>query len=110
MDAGTHIIFIGEIVGAEALQDAPPMSYACYQQVKRGTAPPVAPTFIQQSKRKEDDKNMTKYECSVCGYVYDPAKGDPEHAIALGTAFEGLPDDWVCPVCGSSKSEFSKSS
>jgi rubredoxin len=49
---------------------------------------------------------MKKYTCSVCGYVYDPALGDPEHGIAPGTAFEDLPDDWVCPICGSEKSKF----
>ena len=51
---------------------------------------------------------MDKYVCIPCGYVYDPAKGDPEHGIAPGTAFESLPDDWVCPVCGAEKSMFEK--
>ena len=49
---------------------------------------------------------MQKYECSVCGYIYAPAKGDPDGGIAPGTPYESLPDDWVCPVCGASKSEF----
>ena len=48
-----------------------------------------------------------KYECGPCGYVYDPAEGDPDNGIAPGTAFEDLPEDWVCPVCGASKEEFS---
>ena len=43
---------------------------------------------------------MKKYVCDTCGYVYDPAVGDPDGGIAPGTAFEDLPDDWVCPVCG----------
>jgi rubredoxin len=47
-----------------------------------------------------------KYQCSVCGYVYDPAKGDPSSGVKPGTAFEDLPADWVCPVCGSPKSKF----
>ncbi len=51
---------------------------------------------------------MDKYECTVCGYVYDPAEGDVENGIAPGTKFEDLPDDWVCPVCGVGKSEFEK--
>ena len=51
---------------------------------------------------------MDKYVCTVCGYVYDPAKGDPETGIAGGTAFEDLPDDWVCPICGASKTAFEK--
>lgn len=50
---------------------------------------------------------MTKYICDVCGYVYDPAKGDPENNIDPGTSFEDLPDDWVCPECGAEKDEFS---
>ena len=49
---------------------------------------------------------MGKYVCTVCGYVYDPAIGDPDNGIAAGTAFEDLPDDWVCPVCGADKSQF----
>lgn len=49
---------------------------------------------------------MKKYVCLVCNYVYDPEAGDPENGILPGTAFEDLPDDWVCPVCGVSKDEF----
>lgn len=49
---------------------------------------------------------MKKYECGPCGYTYDPAVGDPDNGIAAGTAFEDLPEDWVCPVCGAEKSEF----
>ncbi|PKM62980.1 MAG: rubredoxin [Firmicutes bacterium HGW-Firmicutes-21] len=46
-----------------------------------------------------------KYEC-VCGYIYDPAVGDPDSGIAPNTAWEALPEDWVCPVCGLDKSAF----
>ncbi|MBN2059854.1 MAG: rubredoxin [Deltaproteobacteria bacterium] len=49
---------------------------------------------------------MSKYECTVCGYIYDPAEGDPDNDINPGTAFEDIPEDWVCPVCGASKSQF----
>jgi len=52
--------------------------------------------------------SMAKYECTVCGYIYDPALGDPDGKVAPGTPFEKLPDDWVCPVCGAAKSEFKK--
>ena len=48
-----------------------------------------------------------KYECEPCGYVYDPATGDPDNGIEPGTAFEDLPEDWVCPLCGAGKEEFS---
>ena len=51
---------------------------------------------------------MDKYKCSVCGYIYDPQKGDPDSNIEEGTAFEDLPDDWVCPVCGAAKDQFEK--
>jgi len=51
---------------------------------------------------------MDKYECQVCGYVYDPAEGDDNAGIAPGTAFEDLPADWVCPLCGVGKDEFEK--
>jgi len=50
--------------------------------------------------------SMKKYVCSACGYVYDPEVGDPDSGVAPGTAFEDIPDDWVCPVCGVSKDEF----
>jgi rubredoxin len=49
---------------------------------------------------------VKKYVCNACGYVYDPALGDPDNGIAAGTAFEDLPDDWVCPQCGVGKDEF----
>ncbi|MGO9018423.1 MAG: rubredoxin [Syntrophobacteraceae bacterium] len=49
---------------------------------------------------------MNRYVCTVCGYVYDPAAGDPDNGIAAGTKFEDLPDDWVCPVCGAPKEDF----
>lgn len=49
---------------------------------------------------------MKKYVCTVCGYVYDPAEGDTDSGIAAGTAFEDIPDDWTCPVCGVSKEDF----
>lgn len=49
---------------------------------------------------------MKKYVCVVCGFVYDPAVGMPDEGIAAGTAFEDIPDDWCCPDCGVSKSDF----
>ena len=50
---------------------------------------------------------MSKYVCNICGYEYDPAAGDPDNGIAPGTAFEDLPADWVCPLCGVGKEDFS---
>ncbi|MPN50913.1 Rubredoxin [bioreactor metagenome] len=51
---------------------------------------------------------MDKYVCSVCGYVYDPAEGDPDHDVPAGTPWEAVPEDWVCPMCGADKSMFEK--
>lgn len=51
---------------------------------------------------------MDKYVCTACGYVYDPELGDPDSGIAPGTSFEDIPEDWVCPLCGVSKSDFEK--
>ena len=53
-----------------------------------------------------NDSNMKKYVCTVCGYVYDPAVGDPDSGIEPGTAFEDIPADWVCPLCGVGKDDF----
>ena len=57
---------------------------------------------------ESEDSMMKKYVCNLCGYVYDPAEGDPENGVAPGTPFENLPDEWVCPMCGASKDEFSE--
>lgn len=54
------------------------------------------------------EKKMEKWECTACGYVYDPDKGDPENGISPGTPFENLPEDWVCPQCGVGKEFFQK--
>jgi rubredoxin len=51
---------------------------------------------------------LTKWECMLCGYVYDEDSGDPDNGINPGTKFEDIPDDWVCPVCGAPKSDFRK--
>ena len=51
---------------------------------------------------------MKKYVCEPCGYEYDPEVGDPDNGIAAGTAFEDLPEDWVCPICGLGKDVFVK--
>ncbi|MHC4598572.1 MAG: rubredoxin [Planctomycetota bacterium] len=49
---------------------------------------------------------MKKYECTACGYIYDPEKGDPDAGVAPGTSFEDVPEDWVCPTCGVGKDMF----
>lgn len=51
---------------------------------------------------------MDKYVCGPCGYIYDPAVGDPDNGVPAGTKFEDVPEDWVCPVCGLGKDAFTK--
>jgi len=51
---------------------------------------------------------MSKYQCQICGYIYDPALGDTDGNVPPGTPWEKLPDDWVCPVCGATKDKFDK--
>lgn len=51
---------------------------------------------------------MQKWKCTVCDYVYDPGKGDPDNGVAPGTTFEDIPDSWVCPECGAPKDQFVK--
>ena len=49
---------------------------------------------------------MARYVCTICGYVYDPAQGDPDNGVAAGTNFDDVPDDWTCPICGAGKEDF----
>jgi rubredoxin len=54
----------------------------------------------------EGSTKMDKYVCTICGYVYDPAMGDPDSGVEPGTAWEDVPDDWECPICGAPKDDF----
>jgi len=103
-DVYTHTIFIGQLVDADVINEGEPLTYAYYQQVKRGSTPKSAPSYI--ADKKEEKVKMDKYKCEVCGYIYDPEKGDPDGGIKPGTKFEDVPDDWTCPVCGADKSQF----
>ncbi len=49
---------------------------------------------------------MQEYLCTLCGYVYDPAVGDPDNGVDPGTEFKDVPDDWLCPICGAGKEDF----
>ena len=102
IDLGTHLMFIGELIHAEILDDeAEPLSYLYYRTVKKGTAPKNAPTYIEKSKlEKKSESEFARYKCPVCGYIYDEAKEEIK--------FNDLPDDWICPVCGEGKSDFIK--
>lgn len=112
LDVGTHTLFIGDVVSSELLREGTPLTYRYFHEQKKGSAPKAAPTYVPPEEpaatpKEAGGKKMQRYVCDVCGYVYDPAVGDPESGIPAGTPFEELPDDWVCPVCGAGKDEFS---
>lgn len=89
METATHTVFLGEVNQGDVLDNKTPMTYSYYHKVKKGTSPKNAPTYT------ENEINVGKYKCSVCGYVYD---GE--------IPFDQLPDTYVCPICGASKSKF----
>jgi flavin reductase (DIM6/NTAB) family NADH-FMN oxidoreductase RutF/rubredoxin len=110
INAGTHTIFIAEVVEADVINENSPMTYEFYHKVKGGYSPKTAPTYFStvDIKENKEEKKMDSYVCNVCGYIYDPDVGDPDNGIAPGTSFEDLPENWVCPVCGAGKAAFSK--
>jgi rubredoxin/flavin reductase (DIM6/NTAB) family NADH-FMN oxidoreductase RutF len=114
IDTGTHLLFIGKVVDAAIVNEFKlPLTYSYYREVIKGISPEHAPTYFSEKPEKlahaepagKTDKPH-KYQCVVCGYIYDPEEGDPHSGIAPGTAFEDIPDDWYCPVCGVSKKDF----
>lgn len=101
IDVGTHLIFIGELIQSEIIDDnKEPLTYNYYRQVKKGVAPKNAPTYIDKSKleRSKTEMPARKFKCTSCGYIYDEANEDKK--------FSDLPDDWICPICGTEKSDF----
>jgi flavin reductase (DIM6/NTAB) family NADH-FMN oxidoreductase RutF/rubredoxin len=111
IDTGSHILFIGEAVDAAVLDGGqPPLTYQYYRDVIKGLSPENAPTYTEKSKLAEAEGlvsvGMQSHKCLVCGYIYDPAEGDTPKNIPAGTAFEDLPDNWSCPICGVGKNEF----
>ena len=114
VEVDTHTLFIGELTHCRLLGKGVPMTYNYYQEVLRGKTPPTAPSFkgpqttCDTEELPKEETKMKKYVCNVCGYVYDPAVGDPDGGIAPGTAFEDIPEDWVCPVCGVGKDQFTE--
>lgn len=82
MDAGTHTVFLGEVVEAECLGADEPMTYAYYHKVKRGLTPPKASSYRPEA--------VKGYRCRICGYVLEA---------------DAIPDDFVCPICGQGKEQ-----
>ena len=68
----------------------------------------IPPVEIKQNQKPQENKGASRYRCKVCGYIYDPEKGDPSQDIKPGTSFEDLPDSWKCPECGVGKDQFEK--
>ena len=105
MDCGSHTMFVGRVLNCGVLDtDEEPMTYAYYHEVKGGKSPKTAPTY----QAPESVEREEKYTCSVCGYVYNPEKGDPDSGVKPGTKFTGLPADWTCPICGADNAKFEK--
>ena len=101
VDAGTHLIFIGELVQSEITDDSKePITYQYYRKVKKGVAPKNAPTYVDKSKfpTNKQESSKRKYKCGACGYNFDESKES--------ISFADLPYNWICPVCGSEKSDF----
>lgn len=65
------------------------------------------PDTLDPRRGPERRNIMRKYVCDVCEYVYDPEKGDPDNGVPAGTPWEKVPEDWVCPLCGVGKDQFS---
>jgi flavin reductase (DIM6/NTAB) family NADH-FMN oxidoreductase RutF/rubredoxin len=100
-DVGSHLLFIGELLQAEIIDDTKePLTYSYYRLVKKGVAPKNAPTYIDKSKLETQKQGVLfkKYKCAVCGYIYDEAN-EP-------IKFTDLPHDWLCPACGAEKEDF----
>jgi len=95
IDAGTHWLFIGELITAEIIDETQqPLTYQYYREVKKGFSPKNAPTYIDKSKLKTGatDTSFKKYKCPVCGYIKDEADKNIK--------FANFTESWVCPVFG----------
>jgi len=111
-DAGTHIIYIGEVISSDVLNSSKPcLTYDYYRNVSKGAAPENAPTYVNPSLFKPAEApaaHNQSYKCTVCGYVYEESEGDASQGIAPGTSFSQLPDGWLCPLCKTGKEDFRK--
>jgi rubredoxin/flavin reductase (DIM6/NTAB) family NADH-FMN oxidoreductase RutF len=108
MDCEDYTVFLGEVIDTEIIKPGEVMTYEYYHEVKCGMTPATAPTFIEGEKQSAVCAGIPQYKCTVCNYIYDPAKGDMDGGIPPGTPFEDIPDNWVCPICGVGKDKFVK--
>lgn len=124
-DVGTHYLIIAEVVDGEVLSSEEPLTYSHYHTRYKMRSPKNAPTYIAKEKLidepeqelveekieeeiKETGGDDEIYSCSICGFHYDPAEGDPALGIPPGTSFEDLPEDYKCPICNAGKDYFKK--
>jgi rubredoxin len=112
-EVGTHIIFIGEVIDNGIIEEmGKPLTYSYYREVLKGYSPKNAPTYIEKEKIESSTEKIEQqsevWQCQLCHFEYESAKGDPISGIPAGTSFLDLPDDWVCPICGADKSMFEK--
>ncbi len=96
METATHTVFLGEVIDADVLKKEDAMTYSYYHKVVKGKSPKNAPTYLPEEEKKEEVKEE-KWVCGICGYVYDGSE-----------PFEGLPEDYKCPICKQPKSVFKK--
>ena len=102
IDLGTHWLFVGKLLNAVTIDDeAEPLTYKYYRDVKKGTASKNAPTYVGDKisdKKTTTASSSRRYKCLACGFIYDDAEEE--------VPFEELPEDWTCPICGADKNEF----
>jgi rubredoxin len=124
IDLGSHYLFIGEVLDSDEILDEEPLTYQYYREKYKMFSPKNSPTYIEKSKLENEVQNVIveeragetdvtyfdgeKYICAICGFVYDPAEGDPSMGIAPGTPFEALPEEYRCPICNAAKEYFQK--
>lgn len=99
IDCNTHDIFIAKVITTKKENDNQPMTYQYYHEHLKGTSPKNAPTYVEPTEIEEKSSG-DRYQCSLCGYIYDDAKEKIK--------FTDLPDDWQCPLCRAPKSLFKK--
>ena len=97
IDAETHDIFLIRVKQTEKVSEESPMTYKYYRERLKVNSPKKAPTYQEE---KVENQAANRYQCSVCGYIYDDSKEEVK--------FEDLPEDWTCPLCGVGKDKFIK--
>lgn len=119
-DLGTHWLILGEVVDAEFLSEEEPLTYRWYREKYKMFSPKHSPTFQDPVEPREEGRQTTGLDipepakatgdsprvCVICGFVYDPEKGDPTLGIPPGTTFDELPEDYRCPICNATKEYF----